>query len=75
MFGLFSLGFLALVAAARDKPSMALALFILGYAVIAILDPIAARRPASKSASAIWRFTVRALLRLARRLQASHHPP
>ncbi|MCE4226636.1 DUF3429 domain-containing protein [Methylobacterium sp. C25] len=44
MFGLFSLGFLALAAAVRNEPSTALALLILGYGGIAILDPIAARR-------------------------------
>ncbi|GEP11934.1 DUF3429 domain-containing protein [Methylobacterium gnaphalii] len=44
MLGLFCLGFLALVAAALDDGSVALALLILGYAAIAVLDPIAAKR-------------------------------
>lgn len=44
MRGLFSLGFIALIAAACGEPSAALSLLIPGYAAIAILDPIAARR-------------------------------
>ena len=44
MIGLFSLGFAALVLAVTDWTVAALSLLLLGFAAIAILDPIAARR-------------------------------
>jgi len=44
MLGLFSLGFVALVATGLGQSVAALALLIVGYAAIALLDPIAARR-------------------------------
>ena len=44
MIGLFSLGFAALVLAVTDRTVAALSLLLLGFAAIAILDPIAARR-------------------------------
>ncbi|MGU3361406.1 DUF3429 domain-containing protein [Methylobacterium sp. M6A4_1b] len=44
MIGLFSLGFAALVLAALDRAVPALALLLLGFTAIAVLDPIAARR-------------------------------
>ncbi|GJD45759.1 hypothetical protein AFCDBAGC_3636 [Methylobacterium cerastii] len=43
MFGLFALGLSALVTVVMGKAIPALALLIVGYAAIAVLDPIAAR--------------------------------
>lgn len=44
MLGLFGLGFAALLAVAFGMPPVALLLLMTGFAAIAILDPIAARR-------------------------------
>ncbi|GJD28899.1 hypothetical protein PMNALOAF_0131 [Methylobacterium adhaesivum] len=44
MIGLFSLGFAALVLTVLDETVAALALLILGFGALTILDPIAARR-------------------------------
>lgn len=44
MLGLFGLGFLALVAAFVGRYSAALILLMVGFAAIALLDPLAARR-------------------------------
>ena len=43
MFGLFGLGFLALLSASLGQTVAALALLIAGFTAVAILDPIAAR--------------------------------
>lgn len=43
MLGLFSLGFVALVAASLGQTVTALALLVAGFTTVAILDPIAAR--------------------------------
>lgn len=44
MLGLFGLGVLALAALFRGQPAAALLLLVGGYAVILVLDPVAARR-------------------------------
>lgn len=43
MFALYALGALALLALALDRPAAALALLLIGFAGVLVLDPIAAR--------------------------------